>query len=103
MSPTEDEDSYEMVYPFVVCTSNGGIYDDAAFVAGCYFGQAMYKVEHREERISMTVPPALVPQLELLAMSKGYELASSLWDEAPDEWALVRLELPWAPVGEVDR
>ncbi len=80
-----------MVFPFVVTASNGGIYDDEAFVAGCQFGQI-------ENELSMSMPvdryvyTPLVPQVDLAAMHHGYIMTATPWEDAPDEWTLVEFE-----------
>lgn len=83
--------SYGLVFPFVVCASNGGPYDDHAFVAGARFGALSAKAEAGGQRIESYEPPELVEQIDLLAMHYGYSLASEPWDGAPDEWAHVVL------------
>lgn len=34
------------------------------------------------------VEPALIPQLDLLAMHLGWTLTAEPWDDHPDEWVL---------------
>lgn len=84
---------YGLLYPLVVCESNGGPYDDAAFVAGCWFGRIM--AECRADRFSGSeswfVPSPLVPQIDLLAMNEGLVMTVEPWDECPDEWTNVTL------------
>ena len=77
--------------PFVVCQSQGGPYDDTAFVAGARFGQ----IEHEAKTIlpgrqkQWWSEPGLVPQLDLVAMENGLNMTTEPWDEHPDEWVLV--------------
>jgi hypothetical protein len=86
------EPEYGLVYPFVVCQSQGGPYDDGAFVAGCRFGVVREKCERGDPVIEGYEPVALVPQLDLLAMAKGYDLVSEPWEDDPDGyWSLVTL------------
>lgn len=90
MNENKNED-YGLLYPFVVCTSNGGPYDDNAFVAGCYFGmiQQESKIIALGKQKRWCVPTPLVPQLELLAMHEGLAIITQEWDEYPDEWTFV--------------
>jgi hypothetical protein len=89
---TEDEPTYGLVVPFVVCETNGGPYDDAAFVAGCQFGGLDCRMQLGAPEVGPTyVASALVPQLDLAAMHRGYSMTAEPWDEYPDEWTLVTL------------
>ena len=86
-----DDPDFSLVMPFTVCSSNGGPYEDDAFVAGVYFGM----VHERVERVGWFegyVPTALVPQLDLLAMHHGMKIHSTPWDEHPTDWSYVNLE-----------
>lgn len=94
------DDDYALVYPFVVCKSNGGPYDDDSFVAGARFAQidAELQLAHMlAHDHSATVEPALVPQLELLAMHRGYTLRIEEFDGEDlgvrDAWARAVFEL----------
>lgn len=91
-------DEWGLVYPFIVCTSNGGPYDDAAFVAGFTAGRIDKVLTHAAgsdaERVELTftVPSALVSQLELVAMARGFpSIVAVPWDEHPDAWTAVTL------------
>jgi len=82
---------FSLVMPFVVCETNGGPYDDAGFVAGCYFGL----VQERVERVGWFegyVPTPLVPQLDLLAMHHSLTFRSEEWAEHPADWSYVNIE-----------
>lgn len=92
-TPDDHEAEYAMVMPFVVVTSNGGPYDDQAFVAGCRFGDLA--------RLLRSLPPevqefdhveyvTLLPQVDLLAMSEGWTVGRYEDDDGEawaDEWA----------------
>lgn len=91
MPVSEPEDGeYALVMPLVVCESNGGTYQDHAFVAGCEFG-------HIEGLLEAGAPATLeryvrtetMPQYDLLAMHAGYSIKAEPWDEHPDEWTYV--------------
>lgn len=95
----DEEDDHEppvLVMPFVVCESDGGPYDDAAFVAGCRFAQ----IDHALQTImqfgvttyELWVEPALVPQLDLLAMHIDWGLTTAPWEDHPDDWVLASFE-----------
>lgn len=88
-----DGNEFGLVMPFVACTSQGGPYDDDSFVAGftCAFIEAMMAEPHGYT-IERAVPPALLPQLDLIAMRHGWTLTSLPWEEAPDEWALATFD-----------
>ncbi len=89
-----DDKNYGLVYPFVVCTSKEGPYDDDAFVAGCYFGQIKEQCKtiglgYKKE---WCVPSPLVPQLELLAIHEGCAMMAQPWNDHPDEWTFVTMQ-----------
>lgn len=94
-----DEEEFDhaapvLVMPFVVCESQGGPYDDDAFVAGCRYAS----IDHALQMIlqfgvtqyEQWIEPALVPQLDLLAMHLGWKLTAEPWEDHPDEWVLAR-------------
>ncbi|MEV6504801.1 hypothetical protein AB0M61_01600 [Streptomyces sp. NPDC051642] len=86
------ESEYDLVMPFVLVESEGGPYDDAAFVAGATCGALM-----EELRVCQTlaatpkeryVDEALLPQVDLIAMRYGFSLEQGELDEASG-WQLV--------------
>ncbi|WP_030186093.1 hypothetical protein [Streptomyces capuensis] len=81
-----DEDAtYELVMPFVLCQSNGGPYDDEAFAAGMACGQLWTELRvlqaHGATPRPRYVQPEHVPQLDLIAMHYGYTLKPGTIDE----------------------
>lgn len=86
-----DQPSYELVLPFIVCRSKGGPYEDIAFVAGFQVGEidrTLATTEQSEVRIEF-VYTALIPQLELIAMNRGYPIVEHHpADDAPG-WSQV--------------
>ena len=93
MNPEQEpgEVEFGLLMPFVVCRSQGGPYDDSAFVAGASFGAHMALLEQtKPEEWAAYVDPQMLRQYDLLAMHGGYKMESEPWDEHPDEWALVR-------------
>lgn len=74
-----DEPEWELEMPFVLCASQGGPLEDAAFVAGWNCGSfdlrvaAISSLQVDEFRAPVDEPAALVPQLDLIAMRYGYK------------------------------
>jgi hypothetical protein len=75
------EGDYGLVMPFVVCQSNGGPFDDAAFVAGVQFGDLSRQLAGGGPVEPAYVNPDLWAQLDLAAMHYGYRLIVQPWDE----------------------
>lgn len=93
--PEDDEPEYELVYPFVACQSQGGPYEDQAFVAGVQLGKLTQSLEIAstlgvERLTTRTIYTSLVPQVELAGMAYGFPFMSAeeCGDEAP-EWSYV--------------
>ena len=83
---------YELVMPFVVCRSQGGPYDDGAFVAGFECGALEARLTiGRPASCELYVRTASLPQIDLIAMRHGYQVEAEPWDEDPDEWTHVLL------------
>lgn len=94
--PAEDNE-YELVMPFVLTRSNGGPFDDAAFVAGMTCGAlhqelAMTAALHalpRERYIDLR----FIKQADLIAMKHGYVMkagetdGASGWQHVQFDWA----------------
>lgn len=81
---------YGLLYPFVVCDDHGGPYPSEAFVAGVRFGNWQTMLKVRPHQHQSYEPPALVPQLDLLAMHEGYTMTTKPWS---DDWTLVTFTL----------
>jgi hypothetical protein len=91
-----------LVYPFVVCTSHGGPYEDHPFVAGVQFGQIERRLFMAAQLGATTVAldnavyTSLIPQLELMAMHHGFPVVEAREvDATPDydampEWSFVK-------------
>lgn len=81
-----DQPEYELVVPFVIVKSQGGPFDDDAFVAGATTG-ALYQ-ELEACAVIKAIPRAryihtlLLPQVDLIAMRHGYQLRYEDLDEA---------------------
>lgn len=90
------EDQYELVMPFVCCASQGGAFDDHAFVSGMRFAQLSQRLEiGHPDALSSYESPDMVAQLELLAMRYGYVLEHEPWEGGEEgEWEFVRFCLP---------
>jgi hypothetical protein len=71
-----DDERWGLVFPFVVCQSHGGPYDDTAFVAGYQAGRIDSALAAATavgvDRATFTVRTALTPQLELVGMHHGF-------------------------------
>lgn len=87
----DDENTWELMFPFTVCASAGGPYDDAGFVAGFTVGKihgALDEMAHADivAPFERTVPADLVDQLDLVAMHHGWTT-----DATPlgDGWATI--------------
>lgn len=88
----EEEGTYDLVMPFVVCASRGGPFGDEAFVAGCQFGELADRA--RGMRMGMTiramVDARLEPQVDLLAMRHRLTVTVERFDDHPT-WVEVTL------------
>lgn len=89
------EEGLELVVPFVICQSAGGEFDDDAFVAGFQCGDidralAVAAAACAETVRFPMVRTALLKQLDLIAMNRGFPVMRfESTDEYPD-WADVR-------------
>lgn len=94
-----DEESYELVVPFVACVSQGGIYDDTSFAAGFDLGQLDRTMRDKiATTIAATVRAPSYRQLDLLAMRQGWLLTMLCGpgvDPAYEEW--INVELTYDP------
>lgn len=88
----EDGVEYGLVMPFVVVKSKGGPYDDDSFVAGWRAGVIDKQLEAHDSpavdgESPISVETALLPQLDLIAMSHGYHMKFVPWTD--EFWSLV--------------
>jgi hypothetical protein len=69
---------YELVMPFVAAVSNGGRYEDEAFVAGFQAGQLHTKLEAAYQagatEVVFTIGEHVVRQAELSGMKVGFPM-----------------------------
>lgn len=94
MDDNPEETVYGLIMPFVVCTSQGGAYDDGAFVAGVRFGRWVELLKLKPTQHSNYEPKDLVPQLDLLAMQHHYRMASEPYEDDPENyWVYVTMIL----------
>lgn len=83
------------VMPFVLCKSEGGPYDDTAFVAGATCGALIEEL--RVLRLTTATPherymnAKYIPQIDLIAMAHGYTIKLGELDEASG-WQVVTFE-----------
>lgn len=86
---------YTLAMPFVLCQSEGGPYDDAAFIAGATCGALIEEL--RVLRLTTATPheryvnAKYLPQIDLIAMSHGYTIKPGELDEASG-WQIVAFE-----------
>jgi hypothetical protein len=87
---SRNDPQYELLYPYTVCRSQGGPFDDEAFVAGVQLGQIDEALQVAAiggvERLSFTAYTALVRQLELCGMARGFPVVSAEAIEETDEY-----------------
>lgn len=96
--PEDDEPEYELVYPFVACASQGGPYDDDAFVAGVQLGRIDQALQvaaalGTNQLGPVTIRTSLVRQVELAGMARGFPVLTKddtyeSWEAGP-EWVTV--------------
>lgn len=97
MSDYDDEPSpeYELRMPFVICKSNGGVYEDAPFVAGWRLGALDARMGMATTIDALPQPTYIqeteLPQAELLAMKHGYMMTT---DDSDGEWIHITFEWP---------
>ena len=94
-----EEETYGLVYPFVVCQSNGGPFNDEAFVAGVQLGRIDQALEAAAvvgaDRLRFTVRTDLVGQLELCGMARGFpaitaeQVQETETHSAMPEWSFI--------------
>lgn len=86
------DDGWDLAVPFIVCRSQGGPYDDAAFVAGFQAGQIHRALAAAKavgaDRLTFTVDSELTKQLDLIAMDAGFSLTIEAIEETEDHPAL---------------
>lgn len=98
--PEEDHGDveYDLVMPFVVCASQGGPFDDGAYVAGYEMGRLDADFEVAAAVFERTIRTDNVPQAELLAMKHEWQMESRPDPIYASEWSLVR----FAPLQQFD-
>ena len=85
----DEETSYDLVVPFVTCTSKGGPHDDQSYVAGWAMGSLWARLEGTHPSIwEDTILTESVPQADLIAMHFGY---GAHFVDGPDGWSFMTL------------
>ena len=88
-----EEEGMSLVFPFVVCQSNGGPYDDDAFTAGYQCGQIDRSLAAAAAvgatSMTCTVYTTLIKQLELVAMNRGFSNVDAQECEPTPEWSFI--------------
>ena len=72
---SDDEASYGLVMPFVACTSKGGPFDDAAYVAGFEMGrldEELRSAGHCLNGGTTTIHAGNAEQADLICMRHGF-------------------------------
>lgn len=75
MDEPEDTESYELAMPFVTVKSNGGMFDDEAYVCGFEAGQLdsrMAQISPFLDYYATAIHAANRKQADLIAMRYGY-------------------------------
>lgn len=90
MTSEHEHTYYGLAFPFVVCTSQDGPWDDQAFVQGVNLGVLIQRMEYGEDDAIAYVNPDLVRQIDLAAMHFGYTMGTDSWDEHNTLVTLVR-------------
>lgn len=89
----DGDDEHSLLFPFICVKSNGGVYEDEAFVAGAQFGQVLNAL--RNDRCAMFetyVYPEIVATVDLAAMRHGWMIKlNEPWKENPGEWVYLQL------------
>lgn len=100
----DEQESWGLVMPFVVTSSQEGPYEDNAFVAGFRCGQIYAQLEADPNRhiseFSWTVETALLPQIRLIGMQFGLEV-SEVTDTEYASWTRVTLRRSSQTVDDV--
>ncbi len=89
----DTEATYELVFPFVVCQSNGGPYDDDAFAAGYSMGRLdeclRAAAQYGAMLVAYTIRTDTVPQAELMGMHYNFPKMTVRTHEEFPQWSEV--------------
>lgn len=99
-----EDHTWGLAVPFVVCTSQGGPYDDESFAAGFSAGRIDAQLQQARlagaDSVTVMARTTLLPQLELLGMHRGYPVlvhtpvnGMSKYPPMPD-WSTVTFHAP---------
>ena len=80
-----DGTEYDLVFPFVAVTSEGGPYDDQAYCAGYEMGQLDAALAQHPTEHAAVVRTENLAQADLIAMRHGY-VRNDLPNDAHPEW-----------------
>jgi hypothetical protein len=89
-----EDDGLHLAVPFIVCQSAGGPYEDDAFCAGFQAGEIDRALDMgaavRAETITFPMArSALLKQLELIGMNRGYPVMTADVSEEWPQWCTV--------------
>lgn len=85
-------DQYSLVMPFIVVTSKGGPFDDAAYCAGYEIGKLDAALDAEPRLHQVTIRTLNVPQADLVAMQHGYTMRASEPDPDGGMWTFCEFE-----------
>jgi hypothetical protein len=88
MDPDDETESYELALPFVVVKSEGGPFDDEAYVCGFEAGQLdsrLAQISQFLDDFSTGIHAANRKQADLIAMRYGFTMEVEPCD-CDDEW-----------------
>lgn len=91
----EDENgkTWELAVPFVVCQSQGGPFEDDAFVAGFHMGKLDTELKAKPPFLQSVVREVTRDQVDLIAMSNGY--TATFAESADPQWTTVDFVPMW--------
>jgi hypothetical protein len=95
MPDNEDEATYTLAMPFIVCTSQNGPYDDEPFAAGWTCGALNAELASCRQVAANPrgrhVLPGILPQVDLIAMNHGFTVRRDPERDSPG-WVYVEFD-----------
>jgi hypothetical protein len=88
----DEEEEMNLVMPLIIVASNGGPYDDEAFVAGMNLQQLWSVLDAKPRSYQQFVRSSLIPQIDLLAMHFGYRMRAEPWAPEPEQWTFAKFD-----------
>lgn len=98
-----EREEYGLLYPFIVCVSNGGPYDDQPFVAGVQLGRMDAQLAAAEalgaREMRFTLLTDLGKQAELVGMARGFPIVE-VENSGVEGWIYVTFRVEAAADGD---